>query len=125
MAIKVIGYNKYFQQSKLQKYESTRDVVDSLLQYERLVNYRFYINKNNPHYWFLSNTLDDVFSDERFYKKLFQQGRNLSSDYLIKLITEIKMRVLTEYNEQVEQIRVVRDTIKLLNRWICALNKIK
>lgn len=125
MSIKVIGYNKYFQQSKLQKYESTRDVVDSLLQYDRLVNYRFYINKNNPHYWFLVNTLDALFSEARFHKKLIHDGRYLPSDYLVKLLTEFRMHVLTEYNEQVEHIRVIRDTIKLVNRWICALNKIK
>lgn len=122
----VIRYKDYFSQAKLQEYVSTRHVVDSLLRYERLLNYRFYVTKgNNVHYWFLLNLVDVTLRDSNFYKYLFNDGRELEATYLYNVLSDFRRSITIEYPAKSAKPWIVKDTLQVVKVWMKALSNIR
>ena len=120
-----IKYKEYFLQAKVQKYESTRHVVDSLLRYDRLLNYRFYVTKgNNVHYWFLLNQLDMILRELNFYKYLSNNGRELAASYLYKVLSDFRRSITIEYPAKSAKPWIVKDTLQVIKVWMKALSNI-
>lgn len=121
-AIPIVKYKEYFELAKGHKYESTRHVVDSLLRYERLLNYRFYVTKgNNPHYSLLLKLLDVTLSDSRFYKHLFNEGRELNPRYLYHVLYDFRRGITIKYPAKAAKPWIVKDTLQLIKVWMKAL----
>ena len=120
------SYYKFFKEAISKNYESTADVVDSLLQFEKLVNYRFKVTKGNDNYWFISNLLDLILRDMNFYKMVVTQRKKVSKVYLLDILNQFKDSILSEYTTQAEKMsaRIVCDTLKFLNKLISALNEL-
>jgi hypothetical protein len=126
MSITPIRYYQYFQQAKLQKYESTQEVVDSLFRYEALLIYRMSVVRTNDNYWFLCNSLDDVFGNHQLYKKILHTGKMLDATYLLRIVNEFESALYNEYGSKVDRksTHIVRDTISMIKVWKTALSKL-
>jgi len=127
MKVVPVSYNKFFTAVKSAKFESTKQVVDSIFQYERLVNYRMRVTKGNDNYWFLSNLLELTLKSHGFYNKIAHSSKSLDAQYLLNIMDEFEAALKSEYYswDKMKQIHCVRDTIKCINVWIEALNKLK
>jgi hypothetical protein len=122
--MKPVKYYEFFQQSKLQNFESTTQIVDSIMRYESLVNYRMRISAND-NYWFLANLLDDTLQLYDFFYIRRIQGKRLGAQYLISILSEFKTAINKEYptRKDVNRVIIVRDTLKLIDIWLEALTK--
>ena len=122
--MKPVSYYEFFQTAQLVKLESTKQVVDSIFQYQRLVDYRMQLQTGNDNYWFLANLLDLVLSDNKLYKKVLFESKSLNASYLHQVVTDFRDNVVKEYNTpaKIHASHVVRDTIKVCNVWLKALS---
>jgi hypothetical protein len=124
--MKVIKYYDFFNEARNMKYVSTRQIVDQLLKYEELVNYRMHVVKEtrSSDYWFLTNVLDMTLLDTRFYKKLYKTGKELEPKYLSEVLIQLKGNILEEFStiESIEESRCVSDTLQLIKVWLKVLD---
>lgn len=123
--MKPVRYYAFFSQAKYADYKSTREVVDFVLKYEALANYRMTLSSND-NYWFMANALDLVQQQYGFYKKLYKDGKDLPVAGLRAMLDEFKQAINNNYPtpDAVNKSIIVRDTLKLLDIWLNALLKI-
>lgn len=120
--MKPIRYLDYFKQARDARYVSTRQVVDSLLRYEQLINYRMNTQKSNANYYDIANTLDDVFKVHNFYRSLVHNGKDMATGNLITLLNDFSYRV-NELQQGRDAAHVFRDTLYLTKIWLNALKR--
>jgi len=123
MKVSPVRYFEFFQQVKVQKFESTRQVIDSIFRYEKLVNYRMTLQKDGGDYWFFANLVDDTLSKHSIYRRILFFGKDIEAKYLLLVLDDLETAITDNYIKQVVKPLpiVVRDTLVTIKIWQKAL----
>lgn len=124
--MKHVKYYNYFKKALHQEYATTKDVLDSIKEYDRLVTYRLVVTKGNDNYWFMCNALDFILFTDELYKMIVR-SRIVSASMLLDKVRQLETFVKTEYStkELIRSSGLIKDTLKLIKVWQKALVSIQ
>jgi len=107
-----VEYRKFFVSAlTIRDYTSTTKVVDVLLEYEKLLKYRWSASKRaNDDYWFLVNQFELLTGH---YKDIHTVDNNT----LRSLVVDLRSAIFVNYPTRRDRMHcvIIRDTMKLIS----------
>ncbi len=105
-----VEYRKFFTNAlTIRHYKSTTQVVEVLLEYEKLIKYRWLLSKTtNDNYWFLVN---------KFQELINECVEFTNNNTLRSFVVDLRSSIYLAYPTRQDRMSciIIRDTLKLLN----------
>ena len=116
--MKNIKYYAYFEEARDLKYDTVQDVTNSIIRYNKLVNYRLFVTKGNNNYLFICNALDATIFTTDFCKKLMSHIP-ISADCLIRKLDQFESIIRAKYSTKalIRSTGIIKDTLQLIRLW--------
>jgi len=124
-----IGYFKFFKVEMNTKFQNTKRIIESMLNYKYLLIRRYAASKqSNDNYWFLINAFDMITSEYHFTEMIAEQDKLTEvaiADKLDMIVSKLQNMLEVNINEEERHsVIIFRDSDKLFTRWLIALDVI-